>query len=1447
MAEEPSLAEPSLEEGKVYVGRSVRKLFLTPGTTRWDWYTGTVEFVWFNRKLNEICYRVSYEDSDEEDLGWATLKDHMICSRTGQAPAEARYHNARRVKCEREDGGNPVDQGRGAGGRRPAAKQPRRSTADDGAAGGGARGRPGSAGRRKQRGRAEEEEQDEVKEEEEEEEEEDGEGDSDMDEAAEEAPAPRSSKRRAAPTQRRVRKAVTAAAAAAGGDEPDGAASGEEAGRGRRRPAGRQRGGAGKGGGGNGAGGGEAGGQGEEEEGMDQAELEQEFGDDDSDGGGDGDGGLDENARIERAVARLAEARGDGRVREEGLAGHVKSVKLQNFMCHVNFEMEFSSHVNFISGTNGSGKSAVLQALQICLGATARETGRGRNLRELIRTGADAATLQVAIWNTGEDAYQPARLGRWVTIERKIVKSSADAGGVSSTWRVLHASGRKIDGATRKNLIEPLLEHLNIAADNPLCVMTQDKTREFLCSAAESKRLMYRLFMDATLMGEFKAKLNKTQGMVVQMGDKVDEIKGAYESKVGELSQLRARLEKLRRNQDLEVRREELELAAAWAVVREREEELAKVDAWLANASNTKRQRLQDQLSELDEGIGKLTEEQQQLREQQEKQNAVAQEVLEGLERLKGTYKAAQREARELERAHRTAKHAQEETQQEMAQMVESIAQATQQSGGNERSTELLRQVQAQEAEMTQLSSQLDQLEAKIADAAAARDREAERQQQLEGELQQLLTRSRGAQHTLSSLESQRNDLQAASGNRLAVFGGQGTVALAALVQQNIRRFEQPPIGPVGSFLSLTDDRWKTAAESVLGPHMEKWIVHSRKDEKLLQSMQDQLNMRRGILCKRFNLPPYVVPPAVAASVKAPYIALRDLVVIDHPNRALIDKVLMDLAHYEKVVVAETPSLARNVTYNRALGPHISSAVAVDGLKCGRGGPGQVATTQAFRSAHPPRLGCDVASSLREIEAALATERSKMQQLQQRISELQSQVDASKRAQQQAHTAVRNYTAQRNNVQGRAHQLAQQTQALSLAPPEENDDSDEMQARLNTLRGQVAASQVVVGERQAELSEARAREASALKLYEERKEQAEAAAGDIARATDELQRIGDQLAERQEKRGAIAARIDGLEASLADAEAGREELARQIEEKRARALELCTEEEGSAALANADARMRAQYRAAIEKRAAKDRGLSAEERAARVEKELQESAVKLDIDTIDRMHQAVERAIQAALSDAGGSLMELEAHEERLAAAVGADERLVGNVRDVHRRTKSALQRRKRGYDSLFNSVQQSVSQRFMGYMQRRKHKGKVRIYEAAQELKLLVKMNDSGKDNDEGGRASKPVQDLKQLSGGERSYTSVAFMLALGEYVEAPFRCMDEYDVFMDAVNRRVATETLLEFALDKGTVQHIFLTPQDISAIQDARKHLEERRKRPLGEGFIKVMRMEPARPGN
>ena len=47
-------------------------------------------------------------------------------------------------------------------------------------------------------------------------------------------------------------------------------------------------------------------------------------------------------------------------------------------------------------------------------------------------------------------------------------------------------------------------------------------------------------------------------------------------------------------------------------------------------------------------------------------------------------------------------------------------------------------------------------------------------------------------------------------------------------------------------------------------------------------------------------------------------------------------------------------------------------------------------------------------------------------------------------------------------------------------------------------------------------------------------------------------------------------------------------------------------------------------------------------------------------------------------------------------------------------------------------------------------------------------------------------VKDVRQLSGGERSYTTLCLLLALGHVIEAPFRLMDEYDVFLDEISRQ-------------------------------------------------------------
>ena len=114
-------------------------------------------------------------------------------------------------------------------------------------------------------------------------------------------------------------------------------------------------------------------------------------------------------------------------------------------------------------------------------------------------------------------------------------------------------------------------------------------------------------------------------------------------------------------------------------------------------------------------------------------------------------------------------------------------------------------------------------------------------------------------------------------------------------------------------------------------------------------------------------------------------------------------------------------------------------------------------------------------------------------------------------------------------------------------------------------------------------------------------------------------------------------------------------------------------------------------------------------------------------------------------------------------------------------------------------------------------HAGKLNFDHEAETLSLEVTRNNQ----DENSAAT---SDARNLSGGERSFTTLSFELAMWEFCETPFRVLDEFDVYMDDTYRRQAVEVLMELCDAQRERQFLFITPQDMHPFLQ-REQLQEK----------------------
>ncbi len=95
---------------------------------------------------------------------------------------------------------------------------------------------------------------------------------------------------------------------------------------------------------------------------------------------------------------------------------YLKSLNLQNFATFENQEIQFDIKFNAIVGETGSGKSLILDALQIIFGARAD--------KKLIRKNAEFASIE-AVFSTNDATIKKTHVGKLIIITHSSSKKTS--------------------------------------------------------------------------------------------------------------------------------------------------------------------------------------------------------------------------------------------------------------------------------------------------------------------------------------------------------------------------------------------------------------------------------------------------------------------------------------------------------------------------------------------------------------------------------------------------------------------------------------------------------------------------------------------------------------------------------------------------------------------------------------------------------------------------------------------------------------------------------------------------------------------------------------------------------------------------------------------------------------------------------------------------------------
>lgn len=562
--------------------------------------------------------------------------------------------------------------------------------------------------------------------------------------------------------------------------------------------------------------------------------------------------------------------------------------------------------------------------------------------------------------------------------------------------------------------------------------------------------------------------------------------------------------------------------------------------------------------------------------------------------------------------------------------------------------------------------------------------------------------------------------------------------------------FKDSPIGPIGSYVTLRDSAWSSVLEQTLKRAMSTFIAFCQEDRDKLRSLLRQHRLRNAVLLRSRDLFAYE-----QGLPSKEYTTILDVLDIsnEYVKRALIDANRIE----QTILIAERSNAAAVMKQHPG---NVRTCIARDqkggGYNIGSTTVGvqKTAPIQPFRLL--PRMSSDNSAVLRQVEEDVKRLQSESKSALDTASSLKKQVSETEQQLRKLDTTTHHRRSERQRLERKIGELTEELEEYQDPGDEQINDID---TRIEKCKDDQVSYEKQLVDNLAEYYECEEKDKQArndITVVHSKIREKEAIASELSKREKAIEREKNQIDSNKDHSISNIANHD-----------------KDIEKKKQEIAHLQQKAKVQIERAQVFSETRIEF----------PDGLTTNDVLQKIQRitSLREGIQEKYGDT------TVGEVYEAYLSTQTEH-MELRKEYKKLYA--------------MHLALRGGMKARKGAYNTVLSEAQSVVKVSFSDNLRQRGFSGSLKIDPNTEALQLRVAP----------GSDRTKEQDTSTLSGGEKSFSQIALLAAMWMNIGSRLLALDEFDVFMDKVNRRISLNMVIDVLRNLTSTQSIFITPQEL-----------------------------------